>query len=210
MRGYLVGSFSVLAGILGAALTLAIVPAYGGYNPTPLSAALGGTGFDGSAAGNGKLPIGNGTGFTLANLTGTLGIVGITNGSGTITLGPAGVDANNLGGEIVIRTPITAVASNGTDVTIYSSNAPYGMNVCDAWVDITTGVASTVATLRNATAGGGSALTSAISMASTGVIRNNLTTTAVNIAANGTIVWRISGGAGSNVTGVAYVALQKQ
>ncbi len=51
-----------------------------------LAASRGGTGLDGSAAANGSLLIGNGTGYTLATLTGTSNQVTVTNGSGTITL----------------------------------------------------------------------------------------------------------------------------
>ena len=53
---------------------------------TALSAGQGGTGVNGSAAANGKLLIGNGTGYTLANLTQGTGIA-VTNGSGSITVG---------------------------------------------------------------------------------------------------------------------------
>ena len=60
---------------------------------TPIAAGSGGTGFDGSTAGNGKLPIGNGAGFTLANLTGTTGQINVVNGAGSITLGlPQDID----------------------------------------------------------------------------------------------------------------------
>jgi hypothetical protein len=52
-----------------------------------LAPARGGTGVDGSAAANGKLLIGNGTGYTLATLTAGNG-VGVTNGAGSITLSP--------------------------------------------------------------------------------------------------------------------------
>lgn len=54
-----------------------------------LSAAFGGTGVDGSAAANGAIPIGNGTGFTLATLTQGTGVT-ITNGAGTITIAASG------------------------------------------------------------------------------------------------------------------------
>jgi len=46
----------------------------------------GGTGVNGSAAANGSLLIGNGTGYTLANLTGTPNQVNVVNGAGAITL----------------------------------------------------------------------------------------------------------------------------
>ncbi|NJM31894.1 MAG: hypothetical protein HC848_02090, partial [Limnobacter sp.] len=50
----------------------------------------GGTGVDASAAANGTLLIGNGTGYTLSTLTAGAG-VGVVNGSGTITLSNTGV-----------------------------------------------------------------------------------------------------------------------
>lgn len=53
-----------------------------------VATARGGTGIDGSGAGNGYLLIGNGAGFTLAQLTAGTGI-SITNGSGSISLAAA-------------------------------------------------------------------------------------------------------------------------
>ncbi len=50
-----------------------------------LSALRGGTGIDGSSAGNGTVLIGNGSGYSLANLTAGTGI-SISNGSGSITI----------------------------------------------------------------------------------------------------------------------------
>lgn len=51
-----------------------------------LGVEFGGTGLDGSAAANGELLIGNGTGYSLATITGTANQVNVTNGSGSITL----------------------------------------------------------------------------------------------------------------------------
>jgi hypothetical protein len=48
--------------------------------------ARGGTGLDTSAAANGTLLIGNGSGFTLATLTGTANEIAISNASGSITI----------------------------------------------------------------------------------------------------------------------------
>ena len=53
---------------------------------TTLTAAQGGTGVNGSAAPNGNLLVGNGSGFSLAGITGTANQVTVTNGAGTITL----------------------------------------------------------------------------------------------------------------------------
>ncbi|TSK07852.1 MAG: hypothetical protein FPO08_00620 [Geobacter sp.] len=44
----------------------------------------GGTGINASAAGNGQILIGNGSGFTLAGLTGTANQVNVTNAAGSI------------------------------------------------------------------------------------------------------------------------------
>ncbi|WP_138515595.1 tail fiber domain-containing protein [Limnobacter alexandrii] len=52
-----------------------------------LAVARGGTGVDGSAAANGTLLIGNGSGYTLANIQGVADQINVTNGSGSITLG---------------------------------------------------------------------------------------------------------------------------
>jgi trimeric autotransporter adhesin len=53
---------------------------------TPIGPASGGTGINAGSAANGTLPIGNGSGFTLATLTGTANQVIVANASGSITL----------------------------------------------------------------------------------------------------------------------------
>ncbi len=63
-------------------------------NSGTVGVAYGGTGVNGSTAGNGQLLIGNGSGYTLANLTQGAGI-GITNGAGTITIANTGVTSFN-------------------------------------------------------------------------------------------------------------------
>ena len=50
-----------------------------------IGAAYGGTGIDGSSAGNGTVLIGNGSGYTLANLSAGSGI-NISNGPGSISI----------------------------------------------------------------------------------------------------------------------------
>ncbi len=113
----------------------------------------GGTGLSG-APGNGQLPIGNGSGYTLANVTGTANQVVVTNGAGTITLSlPQNVhtgaapqfDALNLGsgsgagtGEIVASGTIrsaTDLRPSGTTGRIYwkhyDLNAGATATLCD-------------------------------------------------------------------------------
>ena len=55
-------------------------------NAGMLGTLYGGTGINGSAASNGQLLIGNGSGYTLATLTGTANQVNVTNAAGGITL----------------------------------------------------------------------------------------------------------------------------
>jgi len=57
----------------------------GTWNADVVAAEFGGTGVDGSAAANGQLLIGNGSGYTLATLSEGQSI-GITNGSGTVSI----------------------------------------------------------------------------------------------------------------------------
>ena len=78
-----------------------------------LSASRGGTGLDASSASNGQLLIGNGSGFTLATLTGTANEVSVANGAGSITL--------SLPNDIYLG----SVGSAGS-VRIYGSNASGG------------------------------------------------------------------------------------
>ena len=66
----------------------------GTWNGTAIGAGYGGTGVDASAAVNGQLLVGNGTGFSLANIAGTANQITVTNGAGTITLAtPQDIDA---------------------------------------------------------------------------------------------------------------------
>jgi Chaperone of endosialidase len=83
-----------------------------------LATSRGGTGIDGSAASNGTLLIGNGTGYTLATLTQGSGVT-ITNGSGTITV------ATTLGTSVDLTTEVTGtlpVGNGGTGTTTLTSN----------------------------------------------------------------------------------------
>lgn len=99
------GAIPALGSLTGTANQLTVTPGAGsitlstpqnihtGASPTfagltlssPLTVGNGGIGTNGTPT-NGQLPIGNGTGFTLAALTGTANRVTVTNGAGTITL----------------------------------------------------------------------------------------------------------------------------
>lgn len=93
-----------------------------------LPAVNGGTGFNGSTAANGTLPIGNGSGFTLAALSPGTGI-SITNGSGSITIasdstvattytedsGTATPSGNNLN---ILGTSAQGISTSGSGSTV--------------------------------------------------------------------------------------------
>ena len=65
-------------------------------NDLPIvNAAHGAIGGDNSAAANGKIPIGNGSGFTVANLTAGTNIT-ITNGAGTVTIAASSAVAHEI------------------------------------------------------------------------------------------------------------------
>lgn len=77
-----------------------------------LGVARGGTGLNTSTAANGTLLIGNGTGFTLANLTQGTGVT-ITNGSGTISIANAGVTSITGTANQVLANATTGSAQAG-------------------------------------------------------------------------------------------------
>ncbi|MEK7549521.1 MAG: hypothetical protein AAB519_00840, partial [Patescibacteria group bacterium] len=83
-----------------------------------LNVVRGGTGVDGSAASNGTLLIGNGSGYTLATITDGSGIT-VTEGAGTITI------ASTLGTSIDLASEVTGtlpVGNGGTGATTFTAN----------------------------------------------------------------------------------------
>ena len=87
-------------------------------NAGTLASNYGGTGLDGSAATNGQLLIGNGTGYALATLTPGSGIT-VTNGAGSVTI------ASTLG-TAIDNTEITDDTIKEADLNV--TNAPTGLN----------------------------------------------------------------------------------
>jgi hypothetical protein len=109
----LTGAFAALSGAFTTITTTGTATIHDLALTVKITPAQGGTGIDGSAAANGKLLIGNGAGYALANLTAGAGIT-ITNGAGTITIAATGG-----GGSGTTSFPITfnnggAGAASGT------------------------------------------------------------------------------------------------
>ncbi len=101
-----------------------------------LGVAQGGTGVDSSTAGNGTLLIGNGAGYTLANLTGTANQVNVTNGAGTITLSIpqdiattstpafAGLSLSNANNQLAFGTGNTLTVSSNVQTAPRTATIP--------------------------------------------------------------------------------------
>jgi hypothetical protein len=90
------------------------------------------------------------------------------------------------------RTITAGGAGVAGDTVFFSANAPWAMRIIASGVDVVTGsgVGDTV-TLRNATGGGGSALSSAMSTATSGTIAYSAGYTGVaTVAAGGSVVAR--------------------
>ncbi len=93
-------------------------------NSGTVGVAYGGTGLNGSAAANGSLLIGNGTGYTLANLTAGTG-VSVTNGAGSITIANTGVTSFNArtGAVTLAKGDVDGVISFGTANTTLGTSS---------------------------------------------------------------------------------------
>lgn len=83
------------------------------------------------------------------------------------------------------------VAGTADDVTIYNANAPFAFRILDCWAILNAAVGGSTIQLRDTAGGGGSALSSALSSAATGTVRNNDTSSRA-VAANGSVFVRRS------------------
>ena len=92
---------------------------------TALSAGQGGTGINGSAAANGKLLIGNGSGYTLANLTQGSGI-SIINGGGSITIAVDGTICTTSGNCAGAGTGVTTAGGTINKIAFFTGSQAIG------------------------------------------------------------------------------------
>jgi hypothetical protein len=77
------------------------------------------------------------------------------------------------------------------DVTVFSANAPFNFRILECWLVTTTAVGGSTVQARTATAGGGTALSTAMSSTATGKTSDNSTTTPT-VAASGSLILRRS------------------
>ncbi len=111
-----------------------------------LAPVRGGTGVNGSAAGNGTLLIGNGSGYTLTTLTGTGNRLSVANASGSITLNVDATQFPNSAGASTI------LESTGANAASWVSNI--AANTCsDCLVKVPTAGQNVIAPTANSVVG---------------------------------------------------------
>lgn len=115
------------------------------------------------------------------------------------------VDSDGLGHQHVIRKSFAATGAGADDVVVYNANAPLDFRVVDCHLLLSTIVALSTATLRDASGGGGNALSSDLITAVAGTVRNNGQATGT-VAAGGTLALRRSSG---NTVGELIVTIQR-
>ena len=92
-----------------------------------------------------------------------------------------------------IRNTFTAGAGGAADdVILLNGNVNMAFRILDVFLDVSTAVVGSSCTLRSATGGGGIAISSALSSASTPLTSRNSVAGTIQIAANGTVVLRRS------------------
>lgn len=108
---------------------------------------------------------------------------------------------------MVIRQAFTAGAGGSADdVVIFNANAPFGFRILDNYFYISTVVALATVQLRDATAGGGNALSDATAAGVAGRLGNTLRTSTSTISSGGSLVVRRSD---SGVAGEIIIHLIK-
>lgn len=147
--GALSGVVKASSGVLSASLLNLATEVTG-----TLGTANGGTGLNTSAATNGQLLIGNGSGLSLSTITGTSNQVTVTNGSGTITLSlpqdiatsssptfatvivapSGGLDTNSVGTLAVGTSNANIINIGNSGATVNIQGTTYYQNVTDLQV----------------------------------------------------------------------------
>lgn len=147
---------------------------------------------------------GNGPGMTAVFLYDGSRWVWIHQGIGRAALIPLNVApvANNVGVGFYFVNVFAAGAGGAADDVVLTTNALPGFRILDVLLDVSTAVVGSSCQLRNATGGGGGAVSSVLSTAATGSVRNNVIATNT-IALAGTLVLRRSD---SGVAGTIIVA----
>lgn len=144
-----------------------------------LNVSNGGTGLTATPT-NGQLPIGNGSGFTLATLTSGTGI-SVTNASGAITLTNTGVTALTASTGISVSASTGAITVTNTGVTSALAGTGISVSASNGAVTFTNSGATS---LTASTGISVSASTGAITVTNTGVTSLSAGTTGLSVSAS--------------------------
>lgn len=153
---------------------------------------------------------GNGLNFTgamRAALNPSTGYTDVDVGDGSI--GPDQILIKTVGVAVPFVFAIPLVAGTpGTadDVSFFTANAPFGFQVVDTWGDPATAISTNTATLRTATGGGGSALSSALDFGTANVRTRNTLGSSGSVAKGGSLVVRRSD---RGIAGTVFVLVLK-
>lgn len=101
-------------------------------------------------------------------------------------------DPNGIAAMMILRVPFTAATTGSADDVTVLASAPFAFRILDTFIYVSTAKGSATATLRSAAAGAGSALSDALSVNGTGVVRNTALTTSKTVAAEGALYLRRS------------------
>lgn len=113
----------------------------------------------------------------------------ISDSSGGVIAGQVAAGGGTFGPIHVINKAFIA-ADQDTTLFAAATGAPAKFRVVDVFVDIATANASETLTLRDTTGGAGNALTSAITLAATGRVREAAPTATKTVAAAGNVFLR--------------------
>lgn len=121
---------------------------------------------------------------------GTLGIVYTEDTGDDIAFG---VLESGIATQLAIHKTFAAGAGGSADdVVIFNANAPFAFDIVDTQAIVGTNVSGSTLTLRDTAAGGGAALSDALSSATTGVKRNAALTSSPSVAKGGSLIIRRS------------------
>lgn len=128
-------------------------------------------------------------------------------GDGSIGPDQILIQTSGVGIPFVFAVPLVAgTPGTADDVVFFAANAPFGFQVIDSWGDPATAISTKTATVRTATGGGGSALSSALDFGTANVRTRNTLGSSGSVAKGGSLVVRRSD---RGIAGTVFVHVLK-
>lgn len=114
-------------------------------------------------------------------------------GDGSIGPDQILIATNGVATPFIFEIPLVAgTPGTADDVSFFTANAPFAFQVIDVWGDPATAISTKTATLRTATGGVGSALSSALDFGTANVRTRNTLGSSGSVAKGGSLVVRRS------------------